>query len=223
MKGYKETIKFWDDVFQVDEQFDPTEPLSVKDIDSSLRWVANGSKNILDFGCGNGKGLLRAVHLCSGKGTGIDISSEAIRVAQEHSERAELQEVRFIEGGLEELYNLETDSFDAGILFNVLDNLKPDDAKSLLNEFQRVIRPDGKLLIKLNDYIDPEQLEEWNAEKLYDNFYREESGLYFWNLTDDDVEDLLSAQFEIEKREDIRFEEQDQVNRLYYLKITSSD
>ncbi|MEF8873871.1 MAG: hypothetical protein V5A88_04270, partial [Candidatus Thermoplasmatota archaeon] len=92
------------------------------------------------------------------------------------------------------------------------------DAIAVLEEFNRVIKPGGKIFLKLNDYVDPSQLEEWEAKKVRDDLYKEESGLFFWNLKDEKVMDLLENNFEIEKRVDVEFKEESQSNRVYYLR-----
>ncbi len=220
MEEYRETMEFWNGVFEVDTEFSAEEPLSVEEIDDALHWLAKDSEKVLDFGCGNGKVLLRTLHLSGTEGVGVDISGEAVKVAEEHSSRNGLSDrVEFIQGGLDTLLDFSDDFFDSGIAFNIMDNLLPDDGKKMLEEFERTIESGGKILLKLNDRIDPKQMEEWNAEEISDNLYREESGLYLWNLTDEEVEDLLKKYFEIEEKERIRFEEQDQVNRLYYLRV----
>ncbi|MFW5927904.1 MAG: class I SAM-dependent methyltransferase [Thermoplasmatota archaeon] len=220
MNGYKETEQFWNDVFSEEKNGrDLNQSLSVEDIEEGIKWLSEGSGSIIDFGCGNGVVLLRAGYLCDSDLVGVDISEKAVDSAEEIAEYNGLDDrSKFIRGGVSKLSQFEENEFDAGILSNIVDNLLPEDARKLLSEYHRIIQPDGRILLKLNDYIDPEQLEEWGSEKIYDDFYKEETGLYFWNLADKDVDDLLSEYFIIEKKIDVEFKEHDQVNRMYYLK-----
>ncbi|MFW5907761.1 MAG: class I SAM-dependent methyltransferase [Candidatus Natronoplasma sp.] len=218
--SYEETVRFWDKIFEdTDTDFDHQESFSIEEIEDCLDWLVDESKSVIDFGCGNGKLLLRVLARGAERGVGIDISPEAIKKAKTLSEINGCKaRTKFIEGGLKILTNFEKDEFDAGILSNVVDNLKPKDAERLLQEIIRIVKPGGKIFLKLNDHIDPENLEERGAEEIEDDFYKEDTGLYLWNLSDEDVRELLEKEsFKIESRVDVEFKEEGQVNRLYYL------
>ncbi|MFW5898359.1 MAG: class I SAM-dependent methyltransferase [Candidatus Saliniplasma sp.] len=218
MEAYKETIEFWDKVFQEDMDFDRDQPISVEEIEDGLKWLAKGSNSMIDFGCGNGKLLLRCSAFGVDRLVGIDISFKAISTAEELARDNDLSEKSFFRtGGISSLSDFEENEFDGGMISNVLDNLLPDDGRRLLKEYNRIIKPGGNVLLKLNDHIDPETLEGWGAEEMSDDFYKEETGLYFWNLTDEDVEKLVSTNFEIQEEVRVEFKEHDQFNRLYYL------
>ena len=219
-KDYRETLDFWNDIFQNSEKsFDYTEELQIVEIEECLDWLVDENSSIIDFGCGNGKLLLRCLAKRAKRGVGIDISPEAIEIAKRFAkDNNVLSQISLVVGDVKELSKFENDEFDAGILSNVVDNLIPEDSVQLLEEFSRIIKPEGKIFLKMNDYVDPSQLEEWNAKKIQDDFYKEESGLYFWNLEDKKVVDLLGENFEIDKKIEVEFKEHDQVNRLYYLR-----
>lgn len=223
MDEYKDTEKFWDDIFDNEKnERDLKKPISVEDIEEGLRWLSKDSNSIIDFGCGNGSLLLRTGWLSEADLVGIDISKEAVNSAERIALDNGLDDrSRFVCGGVSELSQFEEDEFDAGILSNVVDNLLPEDARKLLLEYHRIIESDGRILLKLNDYIHPDKLEEWGSEEISEDFYKEDTGLYFWNLTDEVVEDLLSEYFIIEKKVIVEFKEHDQVNRMYYLRNKS--
>ena len=219
-KNYKDTIDFWNDIFQNSEKcFDYTEPFQITEIEECLDWLVDENSSIVDFGCGNGKLLLRCLAEGAERAVGIDISSEAIESAKRFAkDNNGLSQTSLVVGGVKELSKFENDEFDAGILSNVIDNLLPEDSIQLLGEFNRIIKQGGKIFLKMNDYVDPSQLEEWNAKRIQDDFYKEESGLYLWNLEDEKVISLLGEHFEIDKMIDVEFKEHDQTNRLYYLR-----
>ncbi len=219
-KNYKDTIDFWNDIFQNSEKsFDYIEPFQIAEIEECLDWLVDENSSIIDFGCGNGKLLLRCLAKGAKRGVGIDISPEAIESAKRFAkENNVLSQTSVVVGDVKELSKFDNEEFDAGILSNVIDNLLPEDSIQLLGEFNRIIKLGGKIFLKMNDYVDPSQLEEWNAKKIQDDFYKEESGLYFWNLEDKKVINLLGEHFEIVKKIEVEFKEHDQVNRLYYLK-----
>lgn len=220
MSPYKRTAVFWDQVFQdIDTDFDHRESLSIKEIEEGLDWLVDDGCSMIDYGCGDGKLLLRCIAKGSKVGVGIDISPEGIKRAKELAKTNDVKDqIDLIEGGLETLSAFDEDEFDSGILSNIVDNLLPQDSIALLEEFNRVIKPGGKIFLKLNDHVDPSQLEEWEAKKVRDDLYKEESGLFFWNLKDEKVLDLLEKHFKIEKRVDVEFKEESQINRLYYLR-----
>ncbi len=220
MNGYKETEQFWNDIFENEKsEKDLSEPISVEKIEEGIKWLSKDSDSIIDFGCGNGSLLLRAGYKRKASLVGIDISEKALNSAENIARDNNLEDrSEFICGGVEKLSRFGEDEFDAGILSNVVDNLIPDDARSLLSEFNRIIESDGKLLLKMNDHTEPEQLEEWGSEEISESFYKEDTGLYFWNLTDKEVDQLLSEYFTVDKRIDVEFKEHDQINRMYYLR-----
>ena len=45
---------------------------------------------------------------------------------------------------------------------NILDNLRPMDAGSALHASIRILKPGGKALIKLNPWLSPGKIKEWN-------------------------------------------------------------
>jgi len=219
-RDYKDTIDFWSDIFQNSEKsFDYTEPFQIAEIEECLDWLVDENSSLVDFGCGNGKLLMRCLAKGGETALGIDISPKAIESAKELAKDNNLlSRTNWIVGEVKELSKLKKNEFDAGILSNVVDNLIPKDSIQLLEEYSRIIKPGGKIFLKMNDYVDPSRLEEWNAKEIEDDFYKEESGLYFWNLEDEKVINLFEEHFKIDKKIEVEFKEHGQVNRLYYLR-----
>ncbi len=219
-EAYQQTVDFWDGIFgNTEDSFNFENELPIKEIEKCLDWLVKGGSSIIDFGCGNGKLLLRCLAKGAKKGIGIDISSEGIKKAEKFLEENGLEDrIDFIKGGTEVLSTLEDNDFDGGILSNIIDNLIPEDAIEVLDEFGRIIKPDGKIFLKLNDYVEPKEMEAYNTEKIDENLYREEEGLYLWNLKEDYIEDILKERFVIERKVEVEFKEHDQINRLFYLR-----
>ncbi len=160
---------------------------------------------------------------CAAKGAercvGIDLSPEAINKAKNLAKSNDVgDKTDMLVGGIVDLESYDDNEFDTGILSNIVDNLIPEDGDKLLKEFKRIIKPDGKIFLKLNDYIEPALMEDRNAQKISENLYREEDGIYLWNLKDEEVRNILEEYFIIEKRVDVKFSEEGQTNRLYYLR-----
>lgn len=104
----------------------------------ALDWLCDETFSILDFDCGNGTLLF----LCALRGTkrhvGIDLSAAGIRAAKQSAGR-----YFFLHTGIEYLHKIEDAFFDAVILSNILDNLAPENAQTLIGESYCVLKPDG--------------------------------------------------------------------------------
>jgi SAM-dependent methyltransferase len=98
---------------------------------------------ILDAGCGTG-GMTKML-ASRGRVTGIDFSSEALRLAKTRDlsglVRASVGELPFT-----------NERFDLVTCFDVLYHLKVEDDVEALSEFRRVLRPGGILHVRLPAY-----------------------------------------------------------------------
>ncbi|MFW6196725.1 MAG: class I SAM-dependent methyltransferase [Thermoplasmatota archaeon] len=220
MSSYQKTVEFWNDIFSKESSdFDHRESFPFEEIEKCLDWLISDGDSVIDFGCGNGKLLMRCLAKGAERGVGIDISPEGIENGKKLAKKNGIEDrTEMLVGDVVDLEKYDDNEFDVGILSNVIDNLIPEDARRLIEEFKRVIKPGGKIFLKLNDHMEPEELEEYNAEKISENFYREESGIYLWNLKDEDVKELLGEDLTIVDKKDVEFEEHDQINRLFYVK-----
>lgn len=212
---YKKCIEYWDDIFQKEEVRMTSEKETGNQVlDEGLAWITYNSDTILDFGCGNGSVLC----LCALYGTsvhiGIDLSWEAIKKAKLKSGKMNVGEYQFVCGGIDELNRIEDEKIDAVILFNIVDNLYPQDAKNLLLEVHRVLKKRGKVLIKLNPYLTKEQIKEWNIKIIENNVL--DDGLILWNNTTKEWEEIIGKYFYIKNQRDIYYEEYNQYNRLFW-------
>jgi SAM-dependent methyltransferase len=166
-----------------------------------------------------GRSLFRCLALGVEKVAGIDISPNAISAANKIAITSGLQaRCKFLCGDISSLLDI-SEKFDAGILFNVVDNISPTDGVMVLEQFRKILKPHGKLLMKLNDYVSPDALTNEQGFRLISrDFYKEKSGLYFWNLTDRSVEAMISEHYTLERYDRIKLKEFRQFNRLYYLR-----
>ncbi len=218
MFDYKKTIEFWNKIFEEETTFEKEKPLEVPEIEEGLSWLVENNGPVLDFGCGNGKMLLRAVELGASRGVGIDISPGAIDSCNKLVKIADSESCEFHIGGMGKLRDMPSDYYSGVILSNIIDNMLPDHAKDTLRQVHRLLNTDGGLLLKLNPYIEPKILEEWKAKELESDFYLEENGLYLWNLSDEKVVDLTHDLFEMVDKITVHYKPHDHTNRLYYMK-----
>jgi SAM-dependent methyltransferase len=219
MCNYEETRKYWDTFFADYRINDPLKAVSNEDIELALRWLCDGSKSVIDFGCAAGRSLFRCLALGVEEVTGIDISPNAISVANKIATNRGLQaRCEFLCSGISSLLEISK-KFDGGILFNIIDNISPTDAVTALEQLRKILKTHGKLLMKLNDYLNPDVLtDEQGYLPVSPDFYKEKSGLYLWNLTDNSVEAMISKHYTTERYIRIELKEFGQFNRLYYLR-----
>jgi len=216
-KLYIKCRQFWDGVFREEAAEIPTGPdLGIPMLDSALTWLCDGAQKVLDFGCGNGSLLFR----CALRGTqvhrGIDFSSEAVGLAQKRAALMNRGRYIFSVGEVSALKPIGNGSMDAALLSNILDNLIPQDSEALLNHVRRILRPGGKLLVKLNDYMTEERMTEWDVKRIEGDLL--DDGLLLYNRTTEDWEEALEKRFHIERFHEIYYPQQDQYNRLFLLR-----
>jgi SAM-dependent methyltransferase len=108
---------------------------------------------VLDAGCGRGR---MPLYYKARPGVppvtfiGVDVSDERIKDARVKGSYAEI-----IKSGIETL-PFETGSFDVIVCEQVLEHLDDAALESALSEFNRVLRPDGRLIAGVPVYTDPE-------------------------------------------------------------------
>jgi len=81
------------------------------------------------------------------------------------------------------------------------------------------VKPGGRILMKLNDHYPDEDLRECDAfNEITPGFYHETSGLFLWNLSEADIENLVKPWFELEHSGRVELKKDEFYNRLYYLR-----
>ncbi|MDD6794674.1 MAG: class I SAM-dependent methyltransferase [Clostridiaceae bacterium] len=182
-------------------------------LDKALDWLCDGSESILDFGCGSGTLLF----LCANRGTkehiGIDLAVEGISFAKKRCEIMKNGHYSFIAGSIDALKNTADNSVDGIIVSNVIDNMYPDDARSALKEFKRILKLNGKVMIKLNPYLTKDELAEFKEleKDVYDD------GLILWNRKTEEWQKELRQQFKIVDNYEFTIPQVKQVNRVFKL------
>ena len=221
--NYESTKKFWNNMFtkkssgvNINEEDDLLKKLKL-----IKSFLTENCEKILDYGFGTGSFLIEMMTSDIKEGYGIELSEKGIEICQENSLKKNIKNLNLLLGGVEKIQDFSNDFFDSVIISNVLDNLILSDSKKLLEEAHRTLKINGKLYIKLNDYINDEELLKNTSifeKEIEEDFYLETSGLYFWNISDEKFENLIKDKFTVEDKFKIHFKKHDAYNRVWLLK-----
>lgn len=184
--------------------------------DRALDWLCQEAECVIDFGCGNGTLLFHCFLRGTKRHIGIDISDSAIRLAEKRKALIQNGAFCFLHGGIEKLGELQNAFADAAILSNIIDNLYPDDAKELLMQMHRIIKPNGKVLAKVNPYLEKDQIQKRGMTVIQDNLL-DDDGFYLWNNTTEEWNALFSEYFTIVDYNEIYYPEHNMYNRMFLL------
>ncbi len=214
--NYDNCISQWSEIFSNANTKIPTNSSSGNEaLDKGISWVCEGTHTILDFGCGHGTMLFLSAFYGTNKHIGIDLSEIAIQKAKERAAQMLRGEYFFMHGSLELLKKMDSDSVDAVILSNIIDNLYPIDAETLLKEIHRILREKGKVLVKMNPYLTQEQIIEWGIEVIKDDLL--DDGMLLLNRTNEIWTQIFNQKFNVTNYTEIVFPEYEQTNRMFCL------
>jgi len=120
--------------------------------------------DVLELGVGEGRGL-KLLAPSAGSYTALDKLKSSIEILS-----AQYPEVRFIHSSIPPVKDLESNSFDLVISFQVIEHIKND--RLFLEEIGRLLRPGGKCLIstpntKKTLTRNPWHVREYTREELY--------------------------------------------------------
>lgn len=115
-----------------------------------IKYVAN---RVLDVGCGNGRHVVFFAEQ-GFKVSGIDISNEAVEIAQAWLQQKGLS-ADLITGNATDL-PYENETFDVIVSDGVLDHVVMKDADNIISEIKRVLVPNGFFFLKLRSVQDCE-------------------------------------------------------------------
>ena len=218
--NYDKIEGYWDEVFEMTPRFTVDTKIPYAPINHGLRWLGEEADHVLDFGCGNGKALIVSARYGVKSGVGLDISRKAVETANGVVNGSKLEgHFNFEKGSIESLSSMEEGIFDGAILFNLLDNLYPEDGKALVKALGHVLKKGAAVLIKLNPIYETDALSlDPDFKKIGDNVYEEESGLLFWNMDETIINDLLGDTFEYVDGYDVEMKDFETVNRMYLLR-----
>jgi ubiquinone/menaquinone biosynthesis C-methylase UbiE len=108
------------------------------------------ASRLLDAGCGGGEPVLQSLTDSSHDVVGIDLSGEQLGIAA-----SKVPEAKLLRGDMTRL-PVADESVDAVLAFHSLIHIPSDEHQTVVDEFSRVLRPGGRLLVS-------EGPEEWQG------------------------------------------------------------
>lgn len=118
------------------------------------RWDFALVDNLLDAGCGNGRGLMHAYKRGARKLAGIDLSNKMIAEAKKNMPEADLHN-----GSIDEMKMWDDNSFSHLMSIEALYYL-PNPLNGL-KEMRRVLRPGGKIAVAIDYYQENKGTHTW--------------------------------------------------------------
>ncbi len=228
MDRYLKCREYWDEVFSKHEIGAVATITGNEKFDRCLEWAFSGSETVVDFGCGNGMLLFIAEKHGTRQHIGIDISQAAISAANTFAKKmygaidcTAKPSFCFMQGSVEKLMCVGSNFCDTVIVSNIIDNLYPDDAEELIDEVYRILKPNGKVFVKLNSFISEKLIREWNIKKISGNLL--DDGLILWNNSTEEWEIFFSKRFKVVQRGEIEFPEYEQINRYFLLRKNADE
>ncbi|MBO3443710.1 class I SAM-dependent methyltransferase [Clostridium sp. CCUG 7971] len=215
-KGYDEFIKIENEIYK-NAKVNIPDNLSTGNIqlDRGINWISESSNTILDFGCGSGSIIFYCAMRGVSKLIGIDLSNEGIKLAKERANLMKYGTYKFILGSISEINQIKSESIDAVILSNIIDNLRPNDSIAVLEQVKRILKEGGKVLIKLNPYIEPEKFSDLKLKVIEDDVI--DDGMLLWNQTTDKWRILLTVYFKEKDFIHVYFDEYNMFNRMFFM------
>ncbi|MBI5000080.1 MAG: class I SAM-dependent methyltransferase [Euryarchaeota archaeon] len=142
---------------------------AISELDELTKLLPSHAK-ILDAGCGTGIPDTKYLHDSGYNVVGVDFSDEMLRVAKEN-----LPHVTFIKQNITEL-DFPDNSFDGLISFSVIIHIPREKHKPLFQQFHRLLKPDGILLVSMA-WSEWEEIGEFCGEKMFWSHYKPETSL----------------------------------------------
>ncbi|MDC3332628.1 methyltransferase domain-containing protein [bacterium] len=135
----KKSDKFWDKAAEkYSKKAVPDEEVYQKKLNETQEFLSE-DMHVLEFGCGTGTTAIHhSPHVR--KIDAIDISQQMIEIGRAKAEKADINNLTFTLGSLNE-FNGDSSGFDAVLGLNVI-HLVPDRTE-LINEVARVLKPGG--------------------------------------------------------------------------------
>lgn len=211
--NFKNALKFWDQVFELDDNakeeykkelssedwksLAPSEKLA----DVLVRELASKEK-VLDYGCGEGwAGIILNKSGCKDV-TSVDVVDNAIKMADFLKSLFDIGTALKTECvPVDYLSKVDSQSYDGIFCGNVIDVLPADISQEIISNFSRIARPGATIIVAMNYYAEPVSNPEKGIEVKSDNEIYVNGILRMVTRTDDEWAQIFKEYFEVEKIE----------------------
>lgn len=180
----------------------------------------NKDSIMLDYGCGDGWASIIASINGIKEIKAVDVSENSINLSKVYAEKFGcLDKINFEAIDEAWLAKEKDKSYDFIFTSNVLDVIFDEISMDILDNFNRILKDDGTLVVSLNYYIDP------NSESTKKMDIREGKYVFFDNTlrltshSDQDWIDIFSKHFKVEELKYFSWSgEEKKTRRLFILK-----
>lgn len=140
--------------------------------------------SVLELGCGNGKTLM-ALKEMGFKVTGMDFSEEAIAASRSLlGEDTDLKCASVLDIPYDE------ESFDGVVMFHVLEHITPEEEKTAVSEIYRVLKPNGKLMLKS---FSPGDMRSEKGQRIDSSSVIRGNGILYRYRSEDEIKNLFDC------------------------------
>ena len=222
-KEIENSLKFWNEAYKGEEAevLKEEDYVLPKEMQPIFNTLMDKCPVILDYGCGEGRMLYTAAHCKkSQKLYGVEKGEYIVKflngmIKANHFEN----DIKIIDGGLKALDKFEDGSIDGIIISNVLDIVTKDVADDILKGLLRVLKKDGYMMLKLNQYETKEELDkDGRFVNFKDNMYSYQGVMRIRECTTDEWRKWFSPYFTEEMYADVTYQSTTFFDRLFLLK-----
>lgn len=228
MDKNKKLQEFWNQVFLMDENTKKEIKENIKEDDyihlvpsekllNAVKALSK-SKNVLDYGCGNGwASIILAKNGCS-QVTSVDTSINSIDSLKFYASIFNTKNINAFSIDFNWLSKEDESKYDGLICSNVLDVVDEDTSNMIIKELNRVLKKHSKAIIGLNYYLTSEKIKEKNLKLENGKELYIDGVLRLLNKSDEEWQEELKKYFKIIKLEYFAWpNESKETRRLFYL------
>lgn len=148
---YVKLKEFWNEYFKNIQSGEvPGKWIEDENFNQAIKKYIKEHSKVLDFGCGNGWGLIEISYTVQiDEGIGVDQSINAIISSNQTKEASKINNLKFILGDENTLDNYK-EYFDTVFSVNTFDVLTNDALEDVILSCKKVLKKDGYLLVSIN-------------------------------------------------------------------------
>lgn len=226
---YKNSLDFWEATYansnNQNEQDNSNSNINWKDLAPSAKFIEalssfSNCENVLDYGCGEGWSSIIMAKLGCKNITSVDLSKSAIKNTLENINKYEVNKsIKAKVVSTDWINSEESEKYDGLFCSNVIDVVPEEISNNILNQIHRIIKPQKRIIISMNYYLDTKILEKNNKTEIKNNYIYRDSILRMVSRSDQEWISIFSQYFIIEKKDYFSWPgETRETRRIFYLR-----